>query len=71
LVDHHGLGRRLLPRDVEGIAEVLIASLRAFAAGTFVTSMDAKGIGRYDRRALAGEFAEVLREAKNLARHRA
>ncbi len=67
LVDHHALGRRLLPRDVEGIAEVLIASLRDFAAGTFVTSMNAKGIERYDRYALAGEFAEVLREANRLA----
>lgn len=67
LVDQHGLGPRLLPRDVEGIAEFLIATLRDFAAGKFVTDMDAKGIERYDRYSLAGEFADVLCEAKRVA----
>jgi glycosyltransferase involved in cell wall biosynthesis len=74
LVARHHLGDVLPPRDEAAIAEVLAARLRAFTGGGSGTSAiptEATGIERYHRRALAGEFAAVFRDAFRDARRRA
>lgn len=65
LVRQHALGPVVHPRDEEAIASELHARLHAFACGENGGGSWRNGadLGRYDRRALAGEFAEVLREA--------
>lgn len=59
----HALGPVLAPRDEPAIADELARLLRAFRDGSFSTRAAAVGIERYHRRAIAGEFAEVFREA--------
>ncbi len=63
-------GRCLPPRDEEAIASELHARLRTFASGVNGCGSWRNGadLRRYDRRALAGEFAEVLREAASRSR---
>jgi glycosyltransferase involved in cell wall biosynthesis len=64
LVRKHRLGTVFHPRDVSGIADFLIAELRAFAAEPEALrplDRDTTGIEQYHRRALAGRFAEVFR----------
>jgi hypothetical protein len=68
LVARHNLGEVLWSRDESGIAAALERALRAFRAGTLRVEADVRGIGRYDRRNLAGEFAEALVEARSVAR---
>lgn len=70
LVERHELGDHLPPRDEEAIASLLVSKLRAFREGNLRGSdvMRGHGIGRYDRRALAGEFANVMRSAIAIAR---
>lgn len=68
IVERHRLGPVLRPRDAEGIARFLADTLRAWRAGRFSARSGAVDIGRYHRRALAGEFAEVLRAAVARAR---
>ena len=66
LVEKHALGDLLPPRDEAAICALLEARLRAFAAaptGSPVLATNARGIDRFHRRALAGEFADVMREA--------
>jgi glycosyltransferase involved in cell wall biosynthesis len=72
LVRRHGLGPVVHPRDEEAIALDLAQRLLAFRRGEYRLEAwrNATGIARYDRRALAGEFAEVLREAATAARRR-
>jgi len=67
LVVQHRLGPVLAPRDEPAIAAALEQALRAFQAGTFSTRAGAVDIARYDRRAQAGEFAAVFREAHRAA----
>jgi glycosyltransferase involved in cell wall biosynthesis len=65
LVEHHRLGPVVHPRDEAAIASVLEDALCAFRRGDEdgYTWRNAPNVTRYDRRALAGEFAEILREA--------
>ncbi len=75
LVAQHRLGDVLAPRDEAGITEYLAGQLRAFRdrggqAPCPPEDIDEDGIGRYHRRALAGEFAAVMRDAVTLARRR-
>jgi glycosyltransferase involved in cell wall biosynthesis len=72
LVEHHSLGPVVHPRDEEGIIADLELRLRAFRHGDYRLDArrNATGIERYDRRALAGEFAEVLRNAASEGRRR-
>jgi glycosyltransferase involved in cell wall biosynthesis len=66
LVRRHRLGEVVPPRDAEAIAAALSRMLRAFRDGTTPahTPID---IERFDRRAQAGQFAEVFRSAHALA----
>ena len=64
LVRAQRMGDLVGPRDEAGIAAVLERHLRAFVAGTPPAVMRAVDAGRYHRRALAGEFAQVFRDAK-------
>lgn len=70
LVRDHQLGPVVGPRDEATICEVLVSALRSFQAGTYATRAAPTGIERYDRRALAGEFAEVFREVAERAARR-
>ena len=72
LVETHGLGTAIHPRDEERIADALRACLQDPGRGQMVARAwrNAPGLERFDRRALAGEFAEILREAATSARRR-
>jgi hypothetical protein len=72
LAERHRLGPLIHPRDEEAIASTLETSIARFDRGeTAVDSwQNAPGTERYDRRALAGEFAEILRAAAADARRR-
>lgn len=68
LVRDHALGELLPPRDEAAIAEALARELRAFVAGARPPAPRPRDFARFDRRALAGDFARVMREALALAR---
>ncbi len=72
LVERHGLGPAVHPRDDEAIASALEVAVRSFQkwGRTPPTWRKTPGIERYDRRALAGEFAEILKEASEVTRRR-
>jgi glycosyltransferase involved in cell wall biosynthesis len=63
LVGAHAMGPLIHPRDEDGIATVLETLLREYRqkGDGAVTWRNAPGSERYHRRALAGEFAEILR----------
>jgi glycosyltransferase involved in cell wall biosynthesis len=61
LVGEHRLGEVLPPRDEVAIAALLERELRAFADGHPPPPPAPVGMERYDRRALAGEFAALFR----------
>jgi glycosyltransferase involved in cell wall biosynthesis len=65
LVRAHDLGPVVHPRDTHAIASALELGLRSFRerGNAPATWRKTPGIERYDRRALAGEFAEILKEA--------
>lgn len=63
LVERHRIGDRLRPRDEAAICELLASKLRAFRDGKYAVTSTAVDIAKYDRRAIAGEFARVMREA--------
>jgi len=71
LVERHRVGDVLPPRDEETICNYLETQLRAFVADPEkppeMTDLDHEGIKRYHRRNLAGEFADVMREARRIA----
>ncbi len=69
LVERHGMGAAIHPRDEEGIASAIEGRLRAFQRGdnAAVPWRNAPGTARYDRRALAGDFAQILRAAASFA----
>jgi glycosyltransferase involved in cell wall biosynthesis len=62
------LGHLLPPRDDDSIAAYLQQLLRDFRDGKAPQQPPAVKIERYDRKALAGEFAEVFRKALTWAR---
>jgi hypothetical protein len=64
LVAAHRVGPLVGPRDEAAIAAFLADELRAFAAGGRRPAERPVGVERYDRRALAGEFARVIEEAR-------
>jgi len=68
LVQKHQLGHLLRPRDEAAISELLERLLRAFVTKTPVANGSPQGVERYHRRALAGEFASVMREAASYAK---
>ncbi len=77
LMRRHALGDVVAPRDENAIASLLEEKLRAFRAASAESSERRgiprnlpTGIERYDRRALAGEFADVMRQASVMARER-
>jgi glycosyltransferase involved in cell wall biosynthesis len=72
LVARHGLGPVAHPRDAAAIAALLDDWIRAFERGSVPRSLpNSEGVERYDRRALAGEFAHILRDAASRGRRRA
>lgn len=62
------LGEILPPRDEARIADYLARLLNDYAGGRLPTQAPPVGIERYDRKVLAGEFAEVFRQAVARAR---
>jgi hypothetical protein len=62
------MGTVLPPRDVPAIAGWLADRLRERERGTLAPRASAVGIERYHRRALAGDFARVFRDAVARAR---
>jgi glycosyltransferase involved in cell wall biosynthesis len=72
LVESHALGTVVHPRDERGIADALHSRLRTFERGEnlHVPWRNAPGIRRFDRRALAGEFAQILERAARMGTRR-
>jgi glycosyltransferase involved in cell wall biosynthesis len=72
LVERHALGIVIHPRDEEAIASEFERRLSQFEHGHYRLDAwrNATGVRRYHRRALAGEFAQILREAASCARRR-
>jgi Glycosyl transferase 4-like domain len=75
LAERHALGDVVGPRDVPAIASALARRLRAFrdaapAERGRVARSTAIDVDRFDRRALAGRFAEILTLAASDARSR-
>jgi hypothetical protein len=68
LVQAHRIGPCLPPRDEAAIAAYLKERLKAFVAGARTSAPVPIGLGRFDRRALAGEFAQVIARAHQAAR---
>ncbi len=67
LVRTHRIGPCLLPRDEAAITAYLKERLAAFVAGTPPAAPRPVGLERFDRRALAGEFAQVIARARDAA----
>jgi hypothetical protein len=63
LCERHHLGTVLAPRDEPAIASFLEQRLRAFVDGRRGAESSAIDVERFHRRALAGEFAAVFRQA--------
>jgi glycosyltransferase involved in cell wall biosynthesis len=68
LVKAHQIGELLPPRDEAAIAAALVRELRAFVAGGRPPAPRPIDFARFDRRALAGDFARVMRTAVDRAR---
>ena len=72
LAGRHALGPWAPPRDAPAIARLLELELLAFDSDKLSApwhfAPPKPGVDRYDRRALAGEFAEILNEAARAAR---
>ncbi len=60
-------GEVVAPRDANAIAAVLARMLREFREGRVPASSEPVGIERFDRRRLAGQFAQVFRQALDAA----
>ncbi|HVY36614.1 MAG TPA: glycosyltransferase [Polyangia bacterium] len=67
LVRAHRIGPHLPPRDEVAIAALLKDRLSTFVSGGALPRARPVGMERYDRRALAGEFAQVLARARDQA----
>lgn len=68
LVERHRIGDRLFPRDEAAICALLAAKLRAFRDGQPAAALAPVDTAQFDRRAIAGAFAEVMRTAIQRAR---
>jgi glycosyltransferase involved in cell wall biosynthesis len=68
LVARHAAAEVVGPRDAPAIAAALERRLRQFVAGRHSLEALSHDVERYDRRHLAGEFAEVFRQARARAR---
>ena len=68
LVERHRIGDRLFPRDEAAICALLAAKLRAFRDGQPAAPLTPIDTAQFDRRAIAGAFAEVMRTAIQRAR---
>ncbi len=68
LVRDHTIGELLPPRAEAAIAAAMARELRAFVAGVRPPAPRPRDFARFDRRALAGEFARVMRDALTRAR---
>ncbi|MEM9487719.1 MAG: glycosyltransferase [Myxococcota bacterium] len=68
LATAHKIGPVIAPRDEVAIASCLAEQLRAFRDGTYKVTSEPHDIERYHRRAQAGEFTEVFRQALDRAR---
>ena len=62
LIKKHNLGTVVSPRDPHAIAEAIMHYVRAFEQGGIEPAQPCD-IERFHRRAIAGQFAEVLRSA--------
>jgi len=71
LVERHRIGECLPPRDEAAICALLAAKLRAFRDGAPVDASSPVGIEKFDRRTIAGTFADVMRTAIQRAGGRA
>jgi glycosyltransferase involved in cell wall biosynthesis len=67
LVRDCNAGEVVAPRNAVAIATVLARMLRAFRDGGFPVSSEPIDIERFDRRRLAGQFAQVFRQALRAA----
>lgn len=63
LVQRHNVGDWLPPRDEAAICELLVKKLRAFRDGQTAPVTTPVDIAQFDRRVIAGAFADVMREA--------
>jgi len=63
LIKRHNLGIVVGPRDPAAIAEAIAKHVREFESEGFVAPAEPRDIQRYQRRAIAEQFADVLREA--------
>ena len=63
LIKRHNLGTVVSPRDPPAIAEALERSVRAFERGELPSHAEPRDIEPFHRRAIAGQFADVLRRA--------
>ncbi len=71
LVRKHGIGECVAPRDEAAIASLLAQKLRAFRDGEMRRSGERTahvGIEKFDRRVIAGSFADAMRAAITLKR---
>jgi glycosyltransferase involved in cell wall biosynthesis len=60
LVAKHQLGPVIPPRDAPAIADALASALRAWRAGTYDVRSHPVGIEMFDRRVIAGQFANLF-----------
>jgi glycosyltransferase involved in cell wall biosynthesis len=63
LVERHGMGLVVHPRDPVAIADALERAVLAFQEGKPILPFQPRGIEQYHRRALAARAAEVIRGA--------
>jgi glycosyltransferase involved in cell wall biosynthesis len=68
LVQRHRLGRIVAPRDASAIADLLAGWLQEFDRGEYRPRARSVGVDQYDRRVLAGRFADVFRQAVEVRR---
>ncbi|HRI63231.1 MAG TPA: glycosyltransferase [Polyangium sp.] len=64
LVQRHHLGQVVHPRDPAAIAQALEGYVRAFDEGELEAPISPIDVERYHRRVIAGQFADVLRQAR-------
>jgi glycosyltransferase involved in cell wall biosynthesis len=63
LIQKHHLGTVVSPRDPAAIAEAIAGYVRTFESEGMIDKAKPRNIERFQRRAIAEQFADVLREA--------
>jgi glycosyltransferase involved in cell wall biosynthesis len=63
LIEKHNLGTVVGPRDPAAIAEAIAKYVRTFENEGFIARAQPRDIQRFQRRAIAEQFADVFREA--------